>query len=292
MTVILISNNPENLRVALGQYDRFAVVEAEYGSVEVKGSNDRLTLNHHIDATRPPPCVMRNLAPIDRPQAIGISHFDLDTLGGVLSLIGEKYDDQLFWETAGWVDVAGVHKLPSMPRYNRAVHIKLAAFWAWSQKNRLMAPRDGSVQDVTTFFERAADQIALILNENEYVLEEGLAFLDAEKKLVEESFKGFFTTENGLRVVFRVSGSFVNHLYYNDTGTLHPADIVVGFNTTFKSVTLSKASSEVPINCRELVRELWGPEAGGHEGIAGSPRGQEMTQANASDLIQLLVEKH
>lgn len=39
------------------------------------------------------------------------------------------------------------------------------------------------------------------------------------------------------------------------------------------------------VSCSELVQELWGPEAGGRDTIAGSPRGRAMTLADANKAV-------
>ena len=45
------------------------------------------------------------------------------------------------------------------------------------------------------------------------------------------------------------------------------------------------------LSAKNIVQELWGPEAGGHPGIAGSPRGKEMTKKDLQQLAKLVNEK-
>lgn len=45
------------------------------------------------------------------------------------------------------------------------------------------------------------------------------------------------------------------------------------------------------LNAKEIVQELWGPEAGGREGIAGSPRNVEMTKNDLAKLVNELTER-
>ena len=45
------------------------------------------------------------------------------------------------------------------------------------------------------------------------------------------------------------------------------------------------------LSAKNIVQELWGPEAGGHPGIAGSPRGKEMTKKDLQQLAKLANEK-
>jgi len=201
MTTIIISNNPTNLQSALNEYASTATVEAEYGERVVQGSV--LTLAHHGPRSgRPCPCGISNF-PKMGIDVIGISHIDLDTLGGILAILGRKREDGwrgLFWGIATKVDTMGVHKLHEIiedfggnnPRPLEALN----AFWAFSEspEGRIYPPRDGSAIEVD-------------LSKHLRVLE---VLLDSPKEDLGEQYN------------------------------------------------------------------LWGPEAGGHPGIAGSPRGQKM----------------
>ena len=46
------------------------------------------------------------------------------------------------------------------------------------------------------------------------------------------------------------------------------------------------------VSAKELVQELWGNEAGGHPGIAGSPRGKEMTEKDMKQLAKLVNDRY
>ena len=186
---ILISNNADNLTAALSGTNS-ATVEAEYGETVVQGSI--LTLAHHGDrASRPCPCGLPNMADLG-VDTIGVSHFDLDTLGGVMAILGRKpvgaydwlgdtYPHQFesFWSTAAAVDTKGAHKLSELVESGSDMLSKtsvveaLHAFWAWSEGNILFPERDGSVTDVTEFFETAMEVVEKILQGDETLLQAG-----------------------------------------------------------------------------------------------------------------------
>jgi len=293
---VYISNNPQTL----AEINLTHTVEAEYGSIVVEGLY--LTLAHHTNEYKhnEPPCVGDNFNPcylntttgiecdneirasrcIDPHQAclkdnwlIGISHFDLDTLGGILRILGLKstYNNS-FWELAGAIDVKGIHKMEdilSLPEIGM-IKNQLDAFWAWSESNRLFAPRDGSVLDCTDFITNAIDVLNnRIFSYDTELLQQGREWAAAKEQLDTESFVG---EHEG--VILRKSEQFVNHLY-------RTAKAVVSYNTKTKAITLSLADPIEGVNCSELAKELWGELAGGHAGIAGSPRGQEMTETDA-----------
>jgi len=267
---IIISSSPESLATAIAGKSS-ATVEAEYGAVCVEGSV--LTLAHHGPRSgNPAPCLATNESVREGIDVIGVSHVDLDALGGVMAIMGVKPSAESFWDLAAFVDTHGAHKLGESNASEsnlRALH----AFWAWSEQNRCYPPRDGSAQDVTEYVRGACAAITSILEGDETMLAAGDAFRAATRTLNLESFK-----ESSGRVVLRVSDSFVNHLYdYNGEAF----DAVVAYNSKFKSVTVSFANPKETDDACKLVQSLWGVLAGGHKGIAGSPRGQEMTLEDA-----------
>jgi hypothetical protein len=90
------------------------------------------------------------------------------------------------------------------------------------------------------------------------------------------------------------ANDFVNHLYTAPNGFV--GGTVVAWNKATGSITISRSEPSPGIlSCREIVQDLWGPEAGGHAGIAGSPRGRRMTDEdfeNALDSVYSRVLRH
>jgi hypothetical protein len=278
-TIIYIANNAESLTRVLLPFSSTSTVEAEYGDTTVRGTWD--TLAHHgQNASNPCPCTVTNQE--KAPEAIGVSHSDLDTLGGVMAVLGIKPETPEFWETAAFVDLNGAHKLEQCPSLTPKIREQLQAFWAWSESNRLFPPRDGTALDVTEFFETAFDIITRLLNDDTELLQAGREWAAAKKRLDAESI----IQERSSGVIVREHSTFVNHLY-RESGIA-----VVALNSTHGSVTVSLADPIPGVSCREVVQSLWGPEAGGHDGIAGSPRGRVMTNIdlkNAADAVELAL---
>lgn len=278
MTTIIISSNPEALRNSLSTFANTATVEAEYGSVCVAGS--RATLAHHgARSGNLCPCLEENR--VFELQAIGVSHIDLDTLGGIAALLNMKPEADGFWSLAAFVDVKGPHRLAEAGA-SAADLARIHAFWAWSEGHKVFAPRDGSPLDVTREVMAALAIIEDIIADDPQMLDAGEAFRLAGEALESASF-----VERIGDVILRTSASFVNHLYTHDV----PARAVVGYSEKFNSVTVSFADPGVGDNACEFVQSLWGALAGGHKGIAGSPRGTEMTIEDARYAALLLAEK-
>ena len=328
---ILLSNNPDRLAAELAKYGRTGTVEAEYGDVMVEGSV--ISLGHHGPRSgNPCPCLAMNQA-LDL-EAIGISHVDLDTVGGVAALLGVRKNfedaelwnggyDYAFWEAAAYVDIHGPHRLKEWQKkredliYAKARGMKfhdlreendwvatergfldggfygLDAWWAWSKTHRApFTPRDGSVIDVTEYVLEAVRIANLIAEdccldkETEQLIEAGYAFA-AEGKALNES--SFVREEGG--VILRSAKEFVNHLYETPDGTVAQAVVAMTRRNAEEPmvVTVSLADPVEGVSCRAIVQALWGPLAGGHDGIAGSPRGTDMTASDAEQAFNAVV---
>ena len=294
MFKFLICNNGARLR----EEKPIVTIEAEYGDECVEGT--RLTLAHHGPrSANPPPClwvedelllgaIAREALRLHSPITVGLSHLDLDALGGVLTVMARRKteDNVLFWQAAAYIDLHGPHMLPTFLGHSAAEEVvrdQLWAFWAWSEEHKLYPPRDGTVMDCTKEVMDAVNVIQRILKGEPALIAAGRTARSAEKELDGQSFQA-----NVGRVMVRQHEKFCNHLYCHEQRV---AKAVVGYNPKVGSITVSLAEPVVGVSCRTLVQTLWGPEAGGHEGIAGSPRGKEMTFEQALGCAQVLDKK-
>lgn len=349
----------------------------------------------------PAPCLMdnvrwgRNGVPIDRwlwlyscdeseaagggPDVpIGLSHFDLDTLGGILAIQGVKPDAPGFWRLAAFADVHGGHRIAEAGASPEDVD-RINAWYACSEQHRAprlpmlrpgQDPADPSlVLDVTEYVEQMAgllrdilrpDDATLIMqgwqqyewrsvyygSHSEYgehdesarylfrpgldmsrwadarfghghgpnaksesrmawdewfdALTEGVDYIEADEPSpwlergrawfarLEQVSRDTFVERRG-PVAIRVGAPFTNGLYRCPDGTT--VEGIASYNTASGAVTISIANSEEhpEVNCREIVQRLWGPEAGGHAGIAGGPRGRRMTLRDLDDAASALA---
>lgn len=268
-TKFLISNNPNNLRQALETEPnkRTATVEAEYGDFCVEGNV--ITMAHHGSRSgQPAPCSYKNGCATD-VDLVGLSHLDLDSLGGCAAILGTKPELQGFWELAEFLDLNGVHKI-SQSGGNVENLRRFYAFWSWNDMNKTFPPQDGTVLDITDKVLDAINSLTRIMNDDVELLEQGDLFRKAGEDLNLETFVDEY---NG--VILRVATRFTNHLYTTPDGKI--ARAVVSFNTLQGSITVSFADAPTSGKAaNDIVRELFGDEAGGHAGIAGSPRGKRM----------------
>ncbi len=240
-------------------------IEAEYGDVTVKGS--RYTAAHHgSNAANPCPCVDTEIPAVAGGETILVSHIDLDTLGGVARAMGWCLGmRRSFWELAEFVDINGPHKL-AQSGASEEDKAALHAYWAWSQNSRGPRRESDQIHDVTVEVQTHLDAVEKILGGDAELIAAGEEFKLAGEALNEESF-----VESCQGVIVRVGPAFTNHMYTTPSGEV--CEAVVALNTKSGSITLSFAEKDDPRNACKIMQAVFGPEAGGHKGIAGSPRG-------------------
>lgn len=262
-------------------------IEAEYGGTVVRGS--RATFAEHqatgpfAEGAGPAPCNDSRVPQIGPGEVILVSHYDLDTAGACLRSAPEfadlfAADAQPFWTLAEYIDGNGAHRLDTAdaPDWAKAA---LRGFWAWSRNNVPRFARD-RIEDVTHAIMATGYALrAAVLRRDALMAHAGEEARLAEQSLNEASLMGVFDAG----VIARVSEQFVNHLY-NYNGDV--ARAVVARNTKTGAITVSLESPVKGVSCRNIVQQLWGPEAGGKDGIAGSPRGRRMTDEEFRDAIK------
>jgi hypothetical protein len=286
MTKIIIANNADALQTALLKKSRTATVEAEYGQTVVEGSV--VTLAHHAKEWQghPCPCLAESNLEL-KLDAIGVSHFDLDTLGGFLAVLGRKPKADRFWACAAHVDIHGVHRLSECREINNITRHRLNAFWAWSEANRLFPPRGGSAEDCTEFFLEAERVLNLILSNDDALMTAGKKWAANKAALNESSFKNLTLTPMGSVAVRESPGDFVNHLYSTPAGIV--ANAVIAYNSKTRAITLSfEAGGDGTRDACKIMQDAFGPEAGGHRGIAGSPRSVSMKNTDTNLVLEAI----
>ena len=275
-------------------------VEAEYGSFVMEGTV--FTAAHHQgsgpfagrhlpgfeETGRPSPCNDEDIPVLGLHDVVAVSHIDLDSVGGSLRTVADfapLFDGRFagFWALAEHIDVSDAHRLDPDHEWAPA----LRAVWAWMQAHRPRFSRE-EIEDCSEFMHAAGQMLVRLLVEGDVdLLAAGQAMADAEAALNEESLVRVVEAGDRL-VVVREAGQFVNHLYRLFDGRVAAA--VVARNTKMGSVIVSLADTIEGVVCRDIVQGLWGPDAGGHAGIAGSPRGQEMTTDDLDALAAVVVD--
>jgi hypothetical protein len=286
MITVLLSKDPYTLKINLSKYQRTATVEAEYGDIVIEGTV--ITLAHHVRKYKhnPPPCTYKLEKPVNL-DAIGISHIDADTVGGVITLIndGDNILPQYMWDVIGYIDINGYHRAYNHPRFNECKIYIHALFKYLEEVNSLYSINTiSSIEciDVSNIMRNAIDVLKSIKNNNKVMMLKGYLYEKQMKSLEKKSFVDMAITKRYRRVILRSSNKFVNHLYRHSDII---ADILVGYNVESKSITLS-FEKDIGISARDYMRRLYGNKAGGHKTIAGTPRDESYDIKDAEELFK------
>lgn len=261
-----------------------ATVEAEYGDECLEGT--MVTLAHHGPrSNNPAPCNTPDVPELLPFATVVVSHIDLDTLGGIYALQGRKPEDYRFWEAAEMIDVKGAHHIHEL---DKDIQDKLNAYYAYNDGQ----PRQRYTEaiDVTKQIDDTYNVVNAIVDindpEHDKLITAGKEWAQTREKEVEDQL----VYENKDVRVFDTNGIFCAASYFSpNQNTICPATVT--YNEKFKSITLAFEDGGKQLNAKEIVQELWGPEAGGREGIAGSPRNVEMTKNDLAKLVNELTER-
>lgn len=246
-----------------------ATVEAEYGDYCIEGTE--ATLAHHGSRSmNPAPCNTPDV-PTLTEGTILVSHLDLDSLGGVLDLMGEKIEDPDFWKGAEFIDLNGPHHIQEL---SQDVQDKLNAVYAWDATQPRV--RYMEMTDVTDVVDSKKEMLSKVLDErhpeHEKMLQDGRDWKEKTTRAVENCLE----SETRYSRHFITDSTFCASGYYSaEQDNVVPATVTL--NTKLNSITVSFADSGEKVSAKEFVQGLWGPEAGERDGIAGSPRGWDLS---------------
>ena len=230
-----------------------ATVEAEYGEAVIPGS--LATLAHHGSrAGNPAPCNDESIEPIPEDSTILISHIDLDTLGGIMALEGEKPRDAEFWRAAGYIDVAGTHHIHEL---SDETQDKLNAFYAYSYENRKhFAPPDKTrAVDVTAQIESYKDGVVQVLDPLHPLHEMRIDAGREWEQKAREDVENCLVQETDYTRVFSTDGPFCGAAYYSrDQDKTFPA--IVSYNEKFHSISISFEDGGKDVSAQQIAKAL------------------------------------
>ena len=258
-----------------------ASVEMEYGTKVKEGL--KVTLAHHVEKYKKelPPCV-REVEVLTKGSTIGISHLDLDTVGGVLALMGKKPMDSAFWEVAGFIDENGPHHLH---KYSQKIQDQLNAYWAWSSTN--MPGYDKKIQDVTSLVLKHSEALHRIIEREPIIIKRGREWREKLTMRVERAL----SYEDDLMRVFISNGVKCTSCYYSEV-MKKSVPLILEYNTHKKKITVS--SNDKRFDAEQLLKSVFGDESGGKKNgsgsIAGTPRNKVMNHKDFNRLVQYVEQ--
>lgn len=268
----------------------YATVEAEYGDKVVQGSpmmGEWGCLAHHGSrSSNPAPCIWNTRCSEDTspvlPEVIIVSHLDLDSLGGIGLLLGYfNESEQDFWNSAAYIDCSGPHHILEIPEKAQK---QLRAFWAYNEYHRPpQFPRD-AVTDVTSLVAEYFGVLDKIAKMDPETISSGEEWEKKKSEQVESSLVYESTNIRGFAGAYFTAAS-----YCGSDAKIRPC--TVSYSTKKKSITLAfEAGKDSPFSAVEIMQSLFGNEAGGHRGIAGTPRGKEFNVLHLAEVIKHVEE--
>lgn len=268
-------------------------IETEYGSVTVRGNLVNL-VHHGENSGNDAPCITKVA---QNSYDCLVSHLDLDTLGGILAIRGDKPESPEFWKAAAYIDVHGPQYLHT---FEPDQIDQLNAYWAWASKNPRI--RYTEVTDITDLVIDAYLVIDDILggwdilhdpNKTKwYGIHEDIhwSYLEEGRTWAAEQLaatQACLVSENAKVRYFETEQTFCNGAYLSPVLGVVPC--IVSFNKVKGNITLSFYDDNGG-DAVAIMQKFYGPEAGGRRGIAGTPRNSVYTSDDAQYLVEQICK--
>jgi len=263
-------NPPPALTIG-AEYGGFVLEGAKYTAAHHQPLGSPYVGRHITPFGKPAPCNDSSIPKINDDEVALISHIDIDTLGGLMRATDQFENNSVFWFYAEHIDTNGIHKA----KQDHPCWVLYNGLNAWINENH---PEIDSSRnnDVTNFCYKAFDFITEMLMDGQESTRMGNAHIYLQEKLDESTFVKSLPC--GL-IVRRTRGDKVNHLYREENA-------IISYDEKHKKIRISTADPIKNLSCRRLVQEWWGDRAGGHDQIAGSARGQLMSEDQFKEAIE------
>lgn len=273
-----------SLDKALEMKERFngplATVECEYGNTVVEGA---VTLAHHVEGWNTAPSLQTSnvlfeagVEMVVDGDYIMISHIDLDTVCGIMA-VAEDYDiPEDIKKGINYVDCNGQHHLYDT-EVSEDARKYILSYIGYANAHRAPIGQE----DVTDY---VIDLIERFNTQENY--EAGKAFVEGRRVEAEASLAGavgsvVLLDQDVDSKAFGLNSEYIlNDVEY---------DYVIVFDQKFGKITLSSRKGKDDVrNMVDVMRAVFGEEAGGHKGIAGTPRGKMYTLEDAFNLMDIV----
>ncbi len=277
MSKVILVRDIKRAKELVAEKQPIATAEAEYGSTVIEGQT--ATLAHHVQGWTSAPSLSENLnLNVQEDDYILVSHIDLDTVCGIMAVKGVyKYSPEVK-KGINYVDCNGQHRMFSSEVSEEARRIILS-YIGYTLNNR--CPQE---EDITEYVN------TLILKfDTEENFSIGLKFVKGRTAVAESIL---VRAEGGAVLLHQPSE--MNVFGLNSEYILGGVeyDYIVVFNEKFGSVTASsRLGSNGGLDMVAVMREIFGEGAGGHYGIAGTPRGTTFSIEDAKSVLNALAGK-
>lgn len=261
-----------------------ATVEAEYGEFCAEGSH--ATLAHHTTEHKlnPAPCVRDEIKEMSNGVVI-ISHIDLDTLGGISILEGNKLHHPTFWSSESIIDTKGYIGAKEIPQEDELI---MKAFLGLEKKMVFKKKKidfeidsSGDIYDVTEQVYELIELLHFLLSvsKDSNLMRYGLLKFEAYLKELKE--KSLYQDDN-VRI-FKTNQPQHYLIHKEDDVEFRTC---ITLNERTGAIILSDISEE--IDCCLIMQEVFGVKAGGQFRVAGTPRHRRYEMSDLKKLCEHL----
>ena len=261
-----------------------ATIEAEYGNTVVEGV--KATYAHHVAPWTTAPSLQKNNGAfsvediLDSSNYILVSHIDLDVICGILSILNAYDVRDAVKEAVNYIDCNGQHKLGSVkdPEGKAFIESYIGII------SKFRAPV--GTEDVTDYCKMVGNILMGNREKDTDWAELGARVL-AQKET--EASKATVLKNNGVVLYDAPENVFGLNSAYTVAGEEFGYTVV--YSNKFKTITVAAAAGkDQPIDMVDFMQGQFGSAAGGHYGIAGSPRGVEYTLADAMNVFEAITK--
>lgn len=243
-----------------------ATVEAEYGELCSEGSH--ATLAHHTTKYKlnPAPCVMDDVEQMSN-GVIVVSHVDLDTLGGITILEGNKLNHPTFWRSESIIDTKGyigVKEIPYEDELIMKAFLGIEKTMKFELKTSDIISKDG-IYDIT---EQVYELIKIL---------HCLLSVDKDSNLMRYGLKQFddYLKNLKLKSLYQDASVRILKTHQPQHYLIHRENDIefrtcITLNERTGAIILSDISEE--LNCCKIMQDVFGEKAGGQFRVAGTPR--------------------
>ena len=212
-----------------------------------------------------------------------IDHLVEDVLYGIALLTGRKKSNEELWNLTNFVGRDWMKNFRNLSEEKKDM---LAAYKCYEASHRFQ--KFDEITDVTGMVFDYLAATSDIANGDKGKIEDGRKwYRDLERKI--ESYL-VYENEN-VRVFKSVDGTFCSSSYYSNSQEKEVKSTITK-NEKTKSITLAIADGGKEVLARDVVKELWGEDAGGYSAIASSPVGKQMEDFDLQQLVNLVNEKY
>ena len=281
---------------------KWVAVETEYGHKTLNSYHQNVvfTMNHHGNHQIEDAPAVKGIDCSIRYDNFIVSHIDLDVLFGILWASGMMPKTQIAEQLSNLVadaDINGFHKvlgyIEEIPQNIKEKYLAIGYLInGWFFNDNGLAVKDIS-KEVHKCILRIKDIICGEVTPS--MIENYTNWMNEQHKVVKQSLLGIFHLGGGDHLFSFSAGFSLTTAYVVDKLT---ASIIVQYNTSTRSITLSCINNETAIRLfgsNGVITPLinfFGAEAGGKCAIGGTPRNQEYHPEMLDAFIQYLMREY